>query len=171
MDAKEFAERQKYAHLVSRYATPLAILVVAVGLALSPPRHPQREICLGLLIFGIVFNVTITRILDHGGGAWLFKLRRWTNFFNNLVTVYLLGPYWTPIWLLVTLTPLATAITGSRRSTIVTATMTSVALIIIHSTRGHNFCLEWGQQIIYAAYIFLISLMVNDLSLTARGKR
>ena len=171
MEPAEFAERQKFAKLVSRYATPLAVIVVAVGLTLSPPRSPQREICWSLLVFGIVFNLTITKILERGGGAWLFKLRRWTNFCNNVVTVYLLGSYWTPIWLLLTLTPLATAITGSRRSTIVAASMTSAALLIIHSTRGYNFRLEWGQQCVHAAYIFLICLMVNELSLTARGKR
>lgn len=170
MNAEEFAERQKFAKLVSRYATPLAVIVVAVGLFLSPPRHPQREIVAALLIFGIVFNLTVTRLIDRGGGSWLFLLRRWTNLIANLVTVYLLGPYWTPIWLLLALTPLATAITGSRKSTLTAASVTSLALLAIHSTRGYNFRIEWGQQFVYAAYIFLVSLMVNELSLTARGK-
>lgn len=171
MEHGDFDDKgQRFASLVSRYATPLAITVVALGLALSPPRSPQREICAFLLVFGLVFNVAIARLLARGGGTWLLRLRLWTNFGSNIVLVTFMGPYWTPIWLIMTLTPMATAIYGSRKSTIIAAVGTSIALLAIHSTRGYNFRLEWGQQIAYALYITLVSLMVNELSTTVRPR-
>jgi len=158
------------AQMVNRYFTPLAVLLVAMGIVLSQPMSPTREICIGLLVFSLAFN--------FGSVGWIrgnpkkrefrLKLRVVLNIAVNTLLVFFLGGYWHPMWLLMLLSPVATAMYGSRRRTLGAALLVSAILLVIHATRGMNSPLEWGVQSIQVIFIILVSLLVHDLAQVAK---
>ena len=156
--------------LVNRYATPLALFMVALGILLSQPVGSVWEISIGLLAFSIVFNIGSVRYLQgHEESAeGIIRLRLVANLLVNILLVYYLGGYWTPMWLIMTLTPLATAIYSSQKKTLVVSVAVSAILLAIHSLRRLHSPLEWGEQAVHAAYIILVSLLVNGLTALAR---
>lgn len=164
MTLSETEHKIKMVNLVNRYATPLAIILVALGLFLSQPTMPVRNIIVCLLLFSIVFNLVTVKIIKRGDGTGFIKLRMFINFAVNVALVYYLGGYWLPIWLLLALTPLATAIYDTRSKTLFVSIGISAILLIIQSTRRPNDLIDWGQQLAYASFIILVSLMINELS-------
>ncbi len=168
MGTNALSDANRLAGLVSGYATPLAVILVALGIVLSAPLSPVREQSVAILGFGIVFNTFVAKAIARGGGPGLVRLRLVVNLAVNLLIVFLLGPYWSPIWLLLALTPLAVGIYGTRRATLTAAFGVSAALLAIHATRGLDSPIEWGQQLAHAAFMILVSLMVNELSLAGR---
>ena len=155
--------------LVSRYTTPFAVVLVAAAVVLSQPRSPLREISVGLLFFGILFNMAAMRWLKAHSGAHplVVKARMAVNFTANVVIVYLLGGYWSSIWLLLALTPVAMAVYTTKTETMVASLAVSITLLLIHASRGFSGPLDWGQQVCQAIFIILLSLMVNDLARVA----
>jgi hypothetical protein len=160
----------EFAILINRYATPLAILLTALGVALSQPKGTVRIISITLLVFGIVFNTASLSVikLAHEAKPWFMELRLCINLGINLTLVYFLGGYWPPIWLLLALTPIATAVYSTRAQTLRVAAGVSVLLLAIHSARRLNSPMEWGQQAACVAFILLLSLMINELAQLAR---
>jgi len=151
---------------VGKFATPLAVVLVTMGIFLSHPLSPVKEISMALLVFGIVFNVGAGRWFKGREHApmWLVRGRVYLNFGVNAVLVYLLGAYWSPIWLLFVLSPVATAIYDTRRRTLAVASAAAAALLVIHAMKGLNTPLDWGGQIARAGFIIVLSLMANELA-------
>lgn len=161
----------RMAVLVSRYATPFAVFLVSLGLVLGQPRSPVREICAGLLLFSVLFNLIVVYLLRTSARAplILIRIRQVINLGVNIMLVYWLGGYWTPIWLLLALTPLATAIYDTRTKTLVVSFGASVILLILHALRPMNSSpVEWGQEIAWAGFIVIFSLLLNDLAALVR---
>jgi hypothetical protein len=154
----------KMAMLVNRYATPLAILLVSMGIVLSSPPSPLREIAVGLLLFSVAFNLLTIRFIRSGNIPGLLGTRLTINLAVNVVLVYVLGRDWAPIWLLLPLTPMAMALYDSRRATLGASLAVSAALLIIQAARGPSAPVEWGQVVAYSAFTILISLLLNELA-------
>ncbi|MEK7745177.1 MAG: hypothetical protein AAB576_00745 [Elusimicrobiota bacterium] len=158
--------------LVSRYATPLAILLVVLGIIVSNPEGWARDISLFLLCFGILFNLAAgwwMRKKDQVHPAFMgFRLA--LNLGSNILIVYLLGGYWSPIWMLLALTPMATAIYDSRAKTLGISAGVVFILVLLQALRGMNSPLDWGQVAARGCFIVLMSLMINDLAALARKK-
>lgn len=152
--------------LVSRYATPFAILVVLLGIVLSSPLGSVRNLSIGLLLFSIAFNMVAVRIIHRLSDAspWIKRLRMMVNLSVNVLLVYLLGPYWPPMWLLLALTPIATAIYEGPSQTLLSSSGVAGLILGIHVLRGGNSPHEWGQTLSYAAFIILLSLLINELT-------
>jgi len=156
--------------LINRYATPLAILLTILGIALSEPTGSVRIASIALLVFGIVFNSAALSAMkrDTGTKPWFMELRMGINVATNITLVYLLGTTWPPIWLLLALTPIATAVYSTRTQTLrVSATM-SFFLIAVHAARHLNSPEQWGEQIAYVVFILFLSLLINDLAQIAK---
>jgi len=151
--------------LVSRYSTPLAVLLVASGIVLSQPQENIRNSSIFILLFGLVFNLFVVRWLQKLGtvGSWVVHSRVFINVGINTALVYLLGDYWPPMWLLLALTPIATAVYDSRARTLITSAGVSAILLAIQASRTFSSPLEWGVQFAQIAFIFFMSLFVNDL--------
>ncbi|MEK7858602.1 MAG: hypothetical protein AAB320_05610 [Elusimicrobiota bacterium] len=166
----EKAQREVHrALLVNRYATPLAIFLVGLGIFVSQPSSPLKEVCIGLMFFGVVFNLGTGAYLKHKGGHHLLiEVRRYVNLAVNVLLVYLLGGYFTPIWMILALTPLATAIYENRARTLGFALGVSAVLLVIHGLRGASSPLEWGNQLAVCTFIILVSLLVNEVSALAK---
>lgn len=152
--------------LVSRYATPFAILLVVLGIVLASPAKMPRDISIGLLAFSILFNVVAVNAIRKLAETmpWIKKMRMLINLAVNVILVYELGPFWPPMWLLLALTPIATAIYEGPTQTLMVSASTSALIIGIHLTRGGGSPQEWGQTLSYAAFIILLSLLINELT-------
>src|SRR5262249_43145441 len=110
------------------------------------------------------------RLIQTKGGVprGLGAFRLYTNLAVNCVLVYLLGGYWTPIWLLFVLTPAATAVYGSRKRTWWTSGVVSALLLGSHALRGLNAPVDWGGVWVEALFIVFLSLFLNELAALAR---
>jgi hypothetical protein len=151
--------------MVNKYATPLAILLVGLGLVFTQPVGAVKAVSAGLLVFGVLFNLLAVPAIRRLGSEmpWLPRLRMLVNIGVNIILVYFLGGYWTPIWMLLALTPIATAIYDSRRNTLLSAVAVSAALIGVQALRGTGSPAEWGELIGQVAFILLVSLLINEL--------
>jgi hypothetical protein len=152
--------------LVNRYATPFALLLVIMGIALSQPMGHTRGISIGLLLFSVIFNFAAVPVIRKHSAQkpWLPKMRMAINLAVNVVLVYFLGGYWPPMWLLLALTPIATAIYENRMKTLWAGLGTSFLIVLIHLSRGLTGPYEWGQTLSYSTFIILLSLLVNELT-------
>jgi hypothetical protein len=161
----ESSRELRLAVLVARYTTPLAIILVCLGIFLSQPISPVREISIGILLFSIAFNFGSLAFIKTRPvtAPWMIQVRLVTNFSTNVLQVHFLGGYFGPVWILLALTPLASAIYGTRTKTLVASLWASAALLGLQSTRIGS-PLEWGQQIAHVAFIVLVSLLANELA-------
>jgi hypothetical protein len=90
--------------------------------------------------------------------------------FTTLIYIFAVNPLtgqisafgW--IWLILALTPIASAIYGSRRNTLMKAAVVSALLVGIQAARPDRTWLAWGEQAAHISFIVLISLLVNRLA-------
>ena len=169
-DPQSLSRDAKLAILVNQYSAPFAIFLIALGITVSQPQGIVRIVSVGLLFLGIIINMATASFLKRNTGVkpWFLEFRLCANLGINIVIVDLLGSYWPPIWLLLALTPLATAIYSTRARTLRVAIGVSLLLLAIQATRPVHSPMEWGQQIAYAAFILLLSPMINDLARLAK---
>lgn len=163
-------EAVRLVELVNRYSTPFAILLVAMGIILSNPIGWARNLSITLLLAGVLLNIAVVAWLRRRPDStpWLVPARMTANVLINISLVYVLGRFWPPLWLLLALTPLASAIYSDRRRTLVAATGVSAALAGVAWLHGASSPIEWGTAAAQAAFIVLVSLMVNDLAALGR---
>lgn len=161
-------------HLVQRFFTPIAVLLVANGIILSEPPSPRFGLSLGLLVFSILFNSVSLRWIDRAEetGTRRLNLRVWVNFMASVGQLHLLGANWEPAWMLLLLTPIASAIYGNRANTILFSFLSLGAILAIHGLRaGESSPLEWATQGTHGAVIILLSLALYELSRQLYGSR
>lgn len=158
----------KRMRLVGRYATPLAIFLVGAGVLFAQPTGMVRAWSLGLLVFGILFNLGFSTFMSSKvrGFRRMLQVRILVNLAGNGALVYLLAPFWPPIWLLLALTPFATAIYSTAARTLVASTVSGVMLVVIRAAQpgGAGSPLEWGVVGVQVLFIFLMSLMIHELA-------
>jgi len=156
--------------LVSKYSTPLAVWLVCVGMYLY--RRPTKVYLLSafLLTVGAVLNMLYPYLVIRLGEVKprMANARLIINLCINAVFVYYWGDVWPPIWLLFVLTPVATAIYGSRTKTIAVSASVAALLVIIQFTRSSQGLSEWAKQITYAHFIVVLSLIINELARLAK---
>ena len=152
--------------LVNRYATPFAIGLVTMAIVFSTNKGTLRNESIGLLLFSILFNIVTVGLIRRLAETkpWIKKARMLTNLAVNIALVYLLGPFWPPMWLLLALTPIATALYGGPVQTLLASSGIAVLIVTIHLLRGGGAPHEWGQVLSYAAFIVLVSMLINELT-------
>ena len=165
-------EMSKQAARVSRYATPLAVMLVTMGLIICQPASPVKELTIGLLAFSIVFNLAAVPFIARAKDPhfWI-HIRVYVNLAVNVLIVYYLGGYWKPSWFLLALTPLATAIYDSRRMTLLSALGVGALLLLIEATRKLSSPIEWCEQAANVLFILLVSLLINELVASTRPQK
>ncbi|HBL16151.1 MAG: hypothetical protein A2X36_04200 [Elusimicrobia bacterium GWA2_69_24] len=156
---------------VNRYATPLGILLVSMGILVTQPVGAVRWLSVGILAFGVVFNLGANAYLARvaAPSSRLIWARLAVNLSANTLLLWLLGPQWPSVWLLLALTPFATALYSDRVRTAGIALLVCVLLLGVQALTGPHSPLEWGIQISHAAFILMISLMLNELSAPLRS--
>ncbi len=175
MDNAALSREVKHVVLVNKYATPLAIFLVVMGIYLSEPVGAVLYVSLSMLVFSVLLNLSAVPVIKRHGSAkpWLAKARLCINVSVNIILVYCLSGYWTPIWLLLALTPIATAIYENRQKTLIASIGTSLALLLIHLVRSQSDTVSpvtWGPYAAYGLFIILLSLLINELVQTSNSK-
>ena len=157
--------------LLNRYFTPFALVMVGMGLALSQPKGYVGPLCVGLLIFTGLFNFATAKMARMTGEATkrMSTVRMGVNLSVNVLLVYLLGGYWTSIWLLFVLTPVATAVYSTRERTAAVSAGVSGLLLGTHAIRGLNAPVDWGQAVVHALFIVFLSMFIHELVEMVRG--
>jgi len=156
----------EFIRLVNRFFTPFALVMVGAAMALgyAEPRVYHTAFAIALLL--AVFNeASVWLAKKHS--EWILAIgytRLGTNFVANIVLVYLLGTFWGPMWLLFVLTPVSTALYANWGQTLITAMVSSGALLAIYGSRGLEGAVGWGQASLHAAFIVFISLFVNSIA-------
>ncbi|MCX5794301.1 MAG: hypothetical protein NTY77_02240 [Elusimicrobia bacterium] len=158
-------------HLVNRYFTPLGVLLVANGIILAELPLRLKAVSSVLMVFSILFNSLSIGWIDHGDAAGRrLRVRVWVNFAVSVLQVYIFGPAWPPAWLLLILTPIASAIYGSRGNTILFSFLASAAILVVHALRGPSGPIGWAVQVNCGAFIILLSLGLYALSRIVRAE-
>jgi hypothetical protein len=166
MTSPELDHAVKRMELVNRYATPFAALLVLMAIFFPSPIRFVRDTSVVLLAFSVAFNL-LTVALIRRKPEMLDRLRKPRMYLNltvNVVLVYNLGPYWPPIWLLLALTPIATAIYASPRQSLVSSIQISALILGIQLVHGGSSLVQWGQTLSCAAFVVFLCLLLNDLA-------
>lgn len=153
--------------LVGAYATPLAFILGTLGIFLATIPEKEQLVCAGVLGFTVFYNVVFPfffKNLSQDLRGVNVHIRLYLNLAVNSVLVYFLGDSFHPIWLILALTPIASAIYGSRRNTLIKAAVVSAILLGIQAARPDRTSLAWGEQAAHISFIVLISLLVNRLA-------
>lgn len=158
--------------IVNQYFTPLAVVIVANGIILTQPRQPVAGISWALLAFSVLFNSLTIRKIDRpeGGSRGALELRIYVNYAVSALQVYLLGSRWEPAWLLLLLTPLASALYEARGKTVGFSLLSMALLLVLRGLRGPVSPIEWAQTLIHGALIVLLSLAVYAIARHRRGQ-
>lgn len=160
-------DSQRLVTLVGYFATPFALFLGGLAVAFTDSDSWQKTVSLGLLGFAAFFNSVFPRFLkqqDVVNKSRNVKFRLYMNLVVNSVVVYLLGDQFPPLWLLLALTPIATAIYGNQKRTLVNALTASVVLLVIQTLRENARSADWAVVSVEVAFIVLISLLVNGVS-------
>jgi hypothetical protein len=95
----------------------------------------------------------------------------WLNYVWAVPLVYLLYPFWAPMWLLFVMAPATAALYWGRWQTLFTALACSATLLLIYFQRGafEAGAFEVGAGIAYthAIFIVVITLFIHGLAQTA----
>ncbi len=158
--------KAEFIRIVDRFFTPFALSLVVSSLFLGFAEAKTKWTAVGLVVFLGIFN-EMSAYLAKKKVEWAVPVgntRLVTNFLANVLLVYLLGTFWGPMWLLFVLTPVATALYASQKRTLITAALSSAALLGIYWSRGLEGPVGWGQASLHAAFIMFISLFVNSIA-------
>jgi PAS domain S-box-containing protein len=156
----------EFIKLVDRFFTPFAATMVVASMWLGYAEKNIQYMALAIVTALVAFNegsVYLARKHTEWTAAISYT-RLATNFFTNIVLVYLLGTFWGPMWLLFVLTPVATALHADWKKTVVTSVLSAGALLGIYWSRGLEGPVGWGQASLHAAFIVFISLFVNSIA-------
>ena len=151
--------------VVHRYFTPFALTLVTVALLVSRPAGVYALVSYAVLIFAAVFNVWSERHARIPGRLFTIReARMGVNLAVNSFLVFLLLPFWRPVWLLYVLTPVATGVYESRTKTLQMSAALGALLLIAYSVDGLTSPSELAEAGVHAAFILFLSLFVNRVA-------
>ncbi len=147
--------------VVSYYLTPLAFIVLLQALLYTSEFVPLKII--GPLVgIAILNNLIFTYFVKKS--PVLLIVRMFINVIVNIFLVYYLIETYTPIWFLLMLTPIATAVYSTRLKTFFCALGMSALLFIIKAMHGFEPPADWGSTFSRIIFIVLLSLFINAIS-------
>ena len=155
------------ATLVGRFMTPLALVLGGAGLVWTDLPVGLLSLCVGLLLFGAVFNLGFPRLLGQDSADAVGRhvnIRLYLNLFVNTLLVYFLMPAFEPVWLILALTPFATAVYGSLKQTAANAAIVSIILMGLAVLDPASGLKDWCEAAARVAFVLLISFMIHGLA-------
>ena len=155
--------------MLNRYFTPFALILILSAIYYSEPEPQDAKMSLGILGLSILVNWWLA--------AHAYRYIRWAglmkslqvimNFLWSVPLVYLLVPYWAPMWLLFVMPPVTAALTLSRAATTVSAGTCAATLLAVYSLRNPLEGPALGMACVHAAFIVIFALFVHALAQTA----
>jgi hypothetical protein len=167
--------------MLNRYFTPFALIMIASALffRFDDFRDPGTRSPMIVAAVIIAADVLVNWWLGRNQYRWIKWSRQlrlvqvWLPFVWAVPLVYLLYPYWAPMWLLFVMAPTAAALTTSRGHTLLCAVVSAGTMIGLYWFRqSYHLELEFlGTALSQAAFIVIFSLFVNSLAQTALRMR
>lgn len=159
--------------LVIWFMTPFAVFLVGMGVFFGHPETAVARFAIGIVFFTCWGNLASLYLLDRfpSRAIAIRNGRVVFNYLFNLGLIYLLLPYWRPIWILLLLTILAVAVYETRESTIVHAALFTFMLFFVAFLHGLVHGKLLGELIQYAATIWFAGLFVNKLATMPASRR
>ena len=163
-------DSQERVVLVGRFLTPLALILGGLAMVFAEADAVRKIVVLGLLDFAAFFNLNFAGVLSAktGGRGGVVQFRLFLDLAINTVVVVLLGAAFPPLWLLLALTPFATAVYGHPREAWITAAVAAALLILIQAFRPAPRVADFAVQAARGAFIVFTALLINAVSRHAR---
>jgi hypothetical protein len=159
--------------MLNRYFVPFALTLILSAVHFSSPDPSIVKISFAILAASMVVNWWFAKnTYRYIHLAKQMKiLQVWLYYIWAVPLVYLLLPFWGPMWLLFVMAPITAALVTNRRHTILMALVSAGTMLGIYYKRG-AFEAGWvegmaGMTYVHAAFIIIIALFVYGLEQTA----
>lgn len=158
--------------LVNRFMTPYAVFLVLSGAVMAV--NSERVVWMALAIAAVtsLLNMATLR-LAAARPERLPKIRTVrlvANHFLNVWLIWLLLPYWPPIWMLFLLTMIAVGTYEGWRETIEQAALLGGLLAVVSYLRGVTGKTDWGIVGMQIATLACVGLFTNRLISQVRAE-
>lgn len=156
-------------NLLNRYFAPFAALLILCAAYFGEAEKKPLYISIGVFSVSLLVNWWLSANTYRFVG-WAGRLRTvqiWLNFVWAVPLFYLLGGYWGPMWLLFVMAPVTASQYGGWGQTLLTAVVSSGAMLGLYWQRGLEGEAFWGMAFVQAAFIVIISLFTYSLAQTA----
>jgi len=155
----------KTMQLFTSYLTPFAIMLVLMGIFFGKINSFLSIIIISLLTVTTFFNVgTLFYVKKYPKKIYsIQKLRLGLNYISNIAFVYMMTPFWSPIWLLFLLTMIPLSLIESRQNTLLHTSIMSLVLLVVYFAHDMLQGIYLGEFIVYVVFLNMISVFVNQL--------
>ncbi|MFH1725338.1 MAG: hypothetical protein ABII00_12060 [Elusimicrobiota bacterium] len=165
-------------NLLNLYFTPFAAILVLVALYFSDPDKTTKYLSFGILAASLVVNHWFAKNTYRFVG-WTNRLKLvqvWLTFLWSALLAYLLMPFWAPMWLLLTMPPVTSALYQGRWQTMITGCICGATILGLYFLRQLSVGIplgaqHWAQACVQAAFIPVLALFVHALAQTALRMR
>lgn len=155
----------KTMQLFTIYLTPFAIMLVSMGIIFGKIEWFLSVIIATLLTVTTIFNIiTLLYAKKFPKKIYLIqRLRLGLNYIFNIALVYLMTPFWSPIWLMFLLTMIPLSLIESRQNTLLHTSIMSLVLLAVYFMHDMLQGIHLGEFIVYVLFLNMISVFVNQL--------
>ncbi len=155
----------KTMQLFTVYLTPFAIMLVTMGIFFGKIETFLSIIISVLLLVTTIFNLgTLYYVKKEPKKIYLVqRIRLGINYTFNIAFVYLMTPFWTPIWLVFLLSMVPLSLIESRQNTLMHTSIMSLVLLTVYYMHGMLQGVHLGEFIVYVVFLNMISVFVNQL--------
>jgi hypothetical protein len=161
--------------MLNRYFAPFALILILSAIQFSEPDPKVYRISLAILAASLIINWIIS--------ANVYRFFKWTRALKALLVwldylwavplVWLLLPYWGPMWLLFVMAPVTAALYWNRWQTLGISLVSAGTLLAIYAQRGvfEGGGPAMGMSFVHAAFIVVFALFIHGLAQTALRMR
>lgn len=161
--------------MLNRYFAPFALILILSAVYFGDPEPKAYRITLAVLAASMIVNWIVS--------ANVYRFFKWTRILKALLVwldylwavplVWLLFPFWAPMWLLFVMAPVTAAMSWSRWQTLGISLVSSATLLAIYAKHGvfEGGGPVMGMALIHAAFIVVFALFVHGLAQTALRMR
>lgn len=155
--------------MLNRYFTPFALILILSAIHFNEPEPRDTKLSLGILAASILINWWLSAN-TYRFVRWSRQMRTlqvWMNYLWSVPLVYLLVPYWAPMWLLFVMAPVTAALYMTFWPTLGTSLVSALTMLGVYYFRNPLEGAALGQACVHAAFIIVFSLFVHGLAQAA----
>lgn len=162
--------------MLNRYFSPFALTLILSAIYFYEPESAGAPLPFNIKLSLIILAVSTLVNWWLSANTYRFihwarqmrVLQVWLNFIWSAPLVYLLVPYWGPMWLLLVMSPVTAALYMSWWPTLGMSLISSATMLGIYYLQGmapEGAAL--GMACVHALFIVIFSLFVHGLAQTA----
>jgi len=155
--------------MLNRYFTPFALILILSAIYFSEPEPADTKMSLAILAVSILvnwwFSANTYRFIHWS--RQMRVLQVWINFIWSAPLVYLLVPYWAPMWLLFVMAPVTSALYMNFWQTLGTSLVSAGTMLLVYYFKNLLEGPALGMACVHASFIVIFSLFVHSLAQAA----